>query len=103
MPWQRGVVKPTICLRCEKKPTCEYAPQLSSEGKTSSSSRATERIGGPIELPSGIIHRSSLEIVSANVEGRGAGRRISISVSAARAVLLGGNSGTLDDRQRHNA
>ena len=72
-------------------------------GKNSSSSRATERIGGPTDLPWGIIHRSKLEILCAILEGRGASRRISISASTARTVLFGEKSNSLDDHHRHSA
>jgi len=72
------------------------------EGKTSSISRATERIGGPIELPSGIIQRNNRDNRFAIVEGLGAERRISSSASTACVVLFEENSSCLDDRHRHN-
>jgi hypothetical protein len=72
------------------------------EGKTSSSSRATERIGGPIELPAGIIQRNNRDNLFAIVEGLGAERRISSSASTACVVFFEENSSCLDDRRHHN-
>src|SRR5579871_2796379 len=77
--------------------------QRSSEGKISSSSRATERIGGPMELPSGSIQRSTREKLCTIFERRGGGRRMSISASITRAIRSGENSGSLDDSHRRNA
>src|SRR5208283_345898 len=77
--------------------------QRSSEGKLSSISRATERIGGPMVLPSGSIQRIKREKLCAKIERRGASRRMSISASTARVILFGENSSSLDDRHCRNA